>query len=313
MRNETFHSAADVALDRIDVRVIREATTAVNLFRSGELDQIGISGQQVQQWIGDDAFVADTTATVAFLGYDHAHPVLGDQRVREAISLVIDREALTTSVLAEGSVAATSLVPRGLSADADDVDFVDAAGDLLPTDVERAQELWAEARADLGVDTVTIDLQTFDSDRSVTVAEYLQHVIETTLEGTTVTVTASPVGVFLERTGNGEFDMYLANWAAPLPDASGHLALFTTGAGPNWGGYSNPDFDAAVAAANGELAAAPEARFAELLRAQEILLADQGVTPIFFQSAPILRNPALQGVVFRATGPQFFFGNAYFG
>ena len=312
VRNETFHDVANVALERIEVRVIREATTAVNLFRAGELDQIGISGQQVQQWLNDDAFVADTTAIVSFLGYDHAHPVLGDARVRQAISLIIDREALTDSVLAEGSVAATSLVPPGLLVDAAGTDFQAAAGNLLPTDVERAQELWAEAQADLGFDEVTIDLQTFDSDRSVTVAEYLQHVIETTLDGATVTVTASPVGVFLERTGNGEFDMYLANWAAPFPDASGHLALFTTGAGPNWGGYSNADFDAAVAAAGGELAADADARFAELLRAQEILLEDQGVTPIFYQSAPILRDPAFRGVDFRSSGPQFFFGNAYF-
>jgi len=313
VRNEAFHDAANVALERIEVRVIREATTAVNLFRAGELDQIGISGQQVQQWLNDDAFVADTTAIVSFLGYDHSHPVLGDARVRQAISLVIDRGALTESVLAEGSVAAGSLVPPGLLVDADGTDFQEAAGNLLPTDVVRAQELWAQAQADLGFDSLTIDLQTFDSDRSVTVAEYLQHVIETTLEGASVTVTASPVGGFLERTANGEFDMYLANWAAPFPDASGHLALFTTGAGPNWGGYSNPEFDAAVAAAGGELAADPEARFAELLRAQEILLADQGVTPIFYQSAPILRDPSFRGVEFRSSGPQFFFGNAYFG
>ncbi|QAY70773.1 peptide ABC transporter substrate-binding protein [Xylanimonas protaetiae] len=312
VRNQHYWDAASVALDRVDVRVIRETTTAVNLFNAGEVDQVVISGPQVQANSTSAAFVADTTATVGFLGYNHDHPVLADQRAREAISLAIDREALTERVLADGSTPATGLVPPGLAAGPGGTDFAADAGDLLRTDVARAAELWAQVRADHGFERLTLSLETFDADRIATVAEYLQNALETALEGLTVTVTTNPVGVFLDKTARQDFDLYLPTWAATFADPSSHLSLFGTGESTNWGGYSNPELDALLASAQGVNAADPQARWDDLLAAQQVLLADQGVTPIFFQPSTLLRTPSLRGVEFRTSGPTFFFGNAYF-
>ncbi|ACZ30871.1 4-phytase [Xylanimonas cellulosilytica DSM 15894] len=312
VRNEQYWNAEAVALERVDVCVIRETTTAVNLFTAGEVDQVVISGPQVQAHRDSDAFVVDTTATVGFLGYNHDHPVLADQRAREAISLAIDREALTERVLADGSTPATGLVPPGLATSPAGTDFAADAGDLLRTDVARAAELWEQVRADHGFTELTLSLETFDADRIATVAEYLQNALESALDGLSVTVTTNPVGVFLDKTGRQAFDLYLPTWAATFPDPSSHLTLFGTGESTNWGRYSNPELDALLAAAQTTNAADPQARWADLLAAQEVLVADQGVTPIYFQPSTLLRTPSFRGVEFRTSGPAFFFGNAYF-
>ncbi|QCB92372.1 peptide ABC transporter substrate-binding protein [Cellulomonas shaoxiangyii] len=310
-RNDEYWDAGSVRLDSIAVRVVKETTTAVNLYKSGEVHQVAIAGAQVQAEQADPGFVADTTATSAFLGYNHADPVLADPRVREAISLVIDREALTASVLADGSTPATGLVPPGLATSPDGEDFADAAGDLLTTDVARAQDLWAQARADLGVSSLAIDLQTFESDRTRAVAEYLQGAVQENLEGVTLAVTTNPVANFLEKTGSGAFGAYLVTWGADYADPSSQLGLVRSDAGTNWGGYANPEFDAALEAAQVTHATDAAARFDDLLHAQEVLVADQGVTPIYFQSSTLLRSPDLKGVVFHTAGPAFEYKSAY--
>lgn len=301
VKNPTYWDASAVKLDKINVQVVKETSTAVNLYKSGELDEVGISGQQVQAEQADPGFVAETTSTVAFLGYNQTKAAFADQKVREAISLVIDRKALAANVLADGSTAATGLIPPGL-ASYQGQDFAAASGDALTTDVAQAKQLWAEAKSELGISTLTIKLQTFDSDRVKAVAEYLQGVIESNLDGTKVEISSNPVANFLKNVTGGDFDVYLVTWGADFADPSSQLGLFGSSAGANWGKYKDPAFDAALNAAQTTDANTPGARWADLLKAQKVLLDDQGVTPIYFQSSTVLRNPKLTGVVFHSAG-----------
>lgn len=312
VRNENYWDTANVFLDKINVQVIKDTNTAINLYKAGEVDQVLISGPQVQANQADPGFVAYQTATSAFLGYNQTKPAFQNPKVRKAISLVIDRAALAANVLADGSSASTGLVPPGLAANTAGEDFAAAAGDALSTDVEQAKALWAEAKAELGISELAIGLQTFDSDRVKSVSEYLQGVIQTNLEGTTVEIGLNPVANFLQKVNGGEFDVYLVTWGADFPDPSAQLGLFRSDAGSNWGKYNNPAFDAALTAAQTTHATDPAARWADLLEAQRILLEDQGGTPVFFQSQTLLRNPALEGVVFHTSGPAFTYKSAKF-
>lgn len=313
VRNAAYWDAKNVHLDRIDVQVVKETNTAISLFKAGKLDQVLISGPQVQANQADPGFVVQETSTSAFLGYNQAKPALQNAKVRQAISLVIDRPALAANVLADGSKAATGLVPPGLASNAAGEDFAAAAGNSLATDVAKAKTLWAEAKTELGISTLSISLQTFDSDRVKSVSEYLQGVIEKNLEGATVQIGLNPVANFLQKVKGGDFDLYLVTWAADFPDPAAQLGLFESKAGSNWGKYNNPAFDAALKAAQTTHANDPAARWKDLLEAQRLLMADQGGTPIFFQSQTLLRNPALKGVVFHTSGPAFTYKSARFG
>ena len=312
VRNETYWNADQVQLERINVRVIADTNTAINLFNAGEVDQVAISGPQVLALSDNEAFVANATSAVIFLGYNHNHPILSDQRAREAISLSINRALFVDNVLNDGSIVAGGLVPPHLAASPAGIDFAEEFGNQLPTDLDRAAELWAQVQDDHGFTELTLDLQTFDSDRIVVTAEYLQEALQNALDGLTVTVQPNPVSVFIDRATSQQFDLYLPSWSAAFPDPSSHLSLFTTDAGSNWGLYSNPEFDALMHDAVVTYAADAQARWDVLLAAQALLMQDQGVTPIFTQPSTLLRNPNFRGVEFLTSGPAFFFGNAYF-
>ena len=118
------------------MKVIKETNTAISLYKAGQVDQVVISGPQVQANQSDPGFVNYPTATSAFLGYNQTKPAVQNAKVRQAISLVIDRAALAANVLADGSTASTGLIPPGLTTNATSgEDFAKAAGNGLSTDV----------------------------------------------------------------------------------------------------------------------------------------------------------------------------------
>lgn len=88
----------------------------------------------------DTDFSYPNSETV-FLRLEHAYPPLNDRRVREALSLAVDREAFVGTILANGTLLATGITPPST---------IGYDHDLkpYPFDQQRARALLDEARAD---------------------------------------------------------------------------------------------------------------------------------------------------------------------
>ncbi|HEY1976976.1 MAG TPA: peptide ABC transporter substrate-binding protein [Candidatus Baltobacteraceae bacterium] len=88
------------AVDRLDVRIVPEPSTNLLLLRSGELDWNLIAPVQLAVLRGKAGlnFVSVPTSVVAGLALNTAHPPLDDVRVRRAIAMSIDREAISKKI-----------------------------------------------------------------------------------------------------------------------------------------------------------------------------------------------------------------------
>lgn len=75
----------------------------------------------------------------AMLRMDHTSEIMGDIRIREAIALAVDKQAIADFLI--GGVMAALLVPPGSVGYSDNID-------VYPYDPDRARELVEEARAD---------------------------------------------------------------------------------------------------------------------------------------------------------------------
>ena len=94
---------------------------------------------------------------------------------------------------------------------------------------------------------------------------------------------------------------FRAGWQGDFPSMLEFLEpLFVTGAGADDVGYSNPQFDAAIAAAE----AAPNLpqSFASANDAQRILLGDMPVVPLWYTIAVAGRSPAVSHVALTWNG-----------
>jgi oligopeptide transport system substrate-binding protein len=82
-------------------------------------------------------------------------------------------------------------------------------------------------------------------------------------------------------------------WSADYPDATTFLDLFTTHSPENDTGYANPAYDALIAAA--ERTADENQRAGLLQDAEELLVNDNPVIPLYARTQPYLVKPWVRG------------------
>jgi oligopeptide transport system substrate-binding protein len=173
-RNELYWDAANVALETVDVLPVESLVSALNLYMSGDVDWIpDVPATVLEDLAGREDFQSASYLGSYFyrINMQNSDPekarFFGDRRVRLALALSIDREAITQKVTRAGELPAYDITPPGL-------DGYD--GPQIPEEnVERAKELLEAALSDLGMEkapTFTILYNTHELHKDI--AEVIQ-------------------------------------------------------------------------------------------------------------------------------------------
>ncbi|MEI5993571.1 hypothetical protein A5880_001118 [Enterococcus sp. 4G2_DIV0659] len=304
VKNETYWDQKNVKMEKINLDVVKEDATALNLFQDGQTDDIVVTGELAQQMVDDKAFFSQEMSNATYVEYNQSKKEFQNEHVRKAISYALDRKTLVEQVLGDGSIAATGLVPKNMSFNPEtEADFVKDSGNHLTYDPEKAKENWNKAKSELGIQTLTINLLSSDADSAKKVVEYMQGAIQETLKGVKVEVSSVPLAVRLERGNKGDFDLILVGWGAEYNDPSVFLELFTSDNINNSGKYSNKAFDRYLKASATTNASHPSARWQDLLDAEDVLMDTMGVCPIYQKAEAHLRNPKIKGIL--PSGPEY--------
>lgn len=304
-KNEEYWDKETVKLDTINVSVVKEASTGLNLFKDGQADDVILSGELAQQNANDEAYVSVKEARTSYLEFNQsdAKSAFANANFRKAISYAIDREALVTKVLGDGSIASTGIIPADMSKNpTTNEDFAKEAGNQVSYDEANAKEYWEKAKSELGIDKLSFNMVASDDDTTKKVLEYMQNAIQETLDGVKVTPTPVPFSVRLDRSTSGDFDTVLGGWGADYADPSSFTDLFVTGNSYNRGKWSNEAYDAAVKASSTTNAGDPVKRWENLLDATKALADDMGAIPVYQRAEGHLINPSVKGIVHHAAG-----------
>lgn len=307
-KNDQYWDTDTVQLDKINVSVVKESSTSLNLFQDGQADDVILTGELAQQMANDPAFVSQKEARTSYLEYNQRdeNSPYRNADLRQAISYAIDREALVTQILGDGSVASTGLIPAEMTfSPTGNKDFTEDAGSVIAFDTAKAKEHWEKAKQDLGIDSLNIEFIASDDDATKKVLEYIKGAVEETLDGVTMNLTPVPFAVRLDRSTAGDFDIVLGGWGADYADASSFTDLFVTGNSYNRGHWSNADYDKVVKASSTTNANDPEKRWQDLIKAEQTIMAEQGVTPVYQKAETHLRNTKVKGVVAHAAGATY--------
>ncbi|BBX41358.1 peptide ABC transporter substrate-binding protein [Mycobacterium simiae] len=160
---------------------------------------------------------------------------------------------------------------------------------------ERARQLWAQANAMSpwsGRYAIAYNADSGHQEWVDAVANSIKNVLGIDAVGVPHPTFA---GFRTEITNRTIDTAFRAGWIGDYPSMIEFLApLYATGAGSNDVGYSNPEFDAALATAE----AAPDLRAADVLVnvAQRILLRDMPTVPLWYYIAVIGWSPQVSGV-----------------
>lgn len=299
VKNKKYYNAKAVKLSKIKTQVVKDNSTALNLFQSNKLDQVTIGGETAMQMKSDPSYKPVAQSTVSYLELNQAKiPAFKNLKIRQAISKAINRPEFIKNVLGDSSLAAKNLTPRNLAQMPDGTDFSKQAAkstsDTTTYDKAAAKKLWQEGLKEVGINSLEVEFLTDDSDGAKKSAEYFQSQLQKTLPGLKISITTVPFKSRLTRSENGDFDIVNTLWGADFPDPITFLDLLTSNNSYNDGEWQNAKYDQYIEASKTTHATDAKARFNDLLKAQQILTNDVGVVPIYQRTQSYLVNTKLK-------------------
>ncbi|MBC7779243.1 MAG: ABC transporter substrate-binding protein [Proteobacteria bacterium] len=288
---------AKPAFDRVTLRIITSDPTRMAALLSGDIDALEtVPTADIAKLRANPKFVVEQRASwrTLFFHPDHARdkspfvfdksgrPLeknpLRDVRVRQAISMAIDRRALVEKTMEGLATTATNIVAPGILGHNETLkpDAYDPAA---------ARKLLAEAGWPDGFGlTLHGPNDRYINDEQVvqTVAQMLARI------GIAVKVETQPVAVYFARARRHEFSFALLGWGSNAGDFALRTLVGTvnpdTGWGTwNWGRYSNPQVDALVSASLASVDA--KKRDAQSREAMALAMRDYAVIPLHHQFA----------------------------
>lgn len=196
-------------LDSVTFKVVKEDGTRIAEIMTGDShisNPISPSDfDQIDE--ADELYVFEQgLVSLAYIGFNMSKEPFDDERVRQAISMAIDKEQIIDGIYNGFGVPAVGPVPP-------EIPGFDESISSLDYDIEKAKELLAEAGYEDGFSTT---IWTNDDRQRVDTAINVQAQLKEI--GIDVEVEELEWGAYLEQTANGEHDMFVLGWVAGTGD-----------------------------------------------------------------------------------------------
>ena len=294
--------AGEPAIHSIQVLTDFGGASPVDAFEAGTIDFVPIAEDDAT-WIRYDRVLGPQLRraedlSVSYYGFDVTKPPFDSVDVRRAFAAAVNWHRIVQ--LDDATAApATSIVPEGLDGH--------GTSDYTPAyDVAAAQADLARAAYPGGRGFPAVTILSSGGFYEEAVARQL-----TTVLGITVTVEVMPFDQYSARLDEGApARMWSLDWVADYPSAQDFLGLLlTTGSKSNVGGWSNTQYDAAIAGAATEVDPARQAVAYDT--AQRILQDQVPVIPLRYGLEWDLSRAGLLGANEGGTGIIRFAGLAW--
>lgn len=288
--NPLYWNRQIVKLDQVNLYPIEKADTEEKMFRSKQLHATyDLPVEKIPYWKNDKSGVYQNHPYLGtyYYSFNVTKKPFTDKRVRKALTLAIDRKSLVENVLKAGQMPGTFFTPPG-------------AGGFqpiprLPADLSRleeAKQLLKEAGYPGGKGLPKLEMMYNTSENHKKIAEAMQQMWKVNL-GVEAVLYNQEWKVFLDSRQTGNFMLAREGWIGDYNDPNSFLDLFVTGGGNNHGRYSNAKYDALIEQASVEQD--PQKRLQIFQQAEDILLEELPVLPLYIYTRNFLRDPRVEG------------------
>lgn len=297
-KNTEWYRADEVKLDGIDFDIIEEQNTQYTKYQGGEYDFIVNPPTAVVDKLtkenDPELYIGGDVGTY-YYQFNNKEKPFNNAKVRNALSMAIDRKAIVENITKGGQVPAEGLVPYGFL-DENGKEFRDRNGNLVKEDKEAAKSLLEEGLAEEGMKLEDLNgtVILFNTDEAhKNIAQAIQQMWKQAF-GVDFQLENAEFKVVLDRRKSGDYKIARAGWIGDYLDPNTMLDIMMTENGNNDAFYSNPEFDNLMKEA-GE-SSDNEFRFEKMAEAEKIVMEDVGVAPIYFYTQPYLQKSYVTGV-----------------
>lgn len=325
VKNPNFYDADKVIIDGINYMLSADDTAIYAAYNAGDLDFIdSVPNDEIPNLTGNSEFYIVDQLGTYYLAFNIDSPIFDGltvenaAKVREAISLLIDRSYIAEAIGQTGQIPADSYIPAGM-ADGNggifktaDVSYYDATAtgaDML----DDAMALFDEA----GVDPSTLSITYIINDSSAhkLIAESIQQDLKAA--GITITIETEDWNVFLQDRKDGNYDFAREGWVADYNDPINMLEMFTSDSGnndPQFGGGSDgvksdsaPDWAEYDALIDEIRTTTDFAKRVDLMhQAEDMLMSTYAVIPIYYYNDVYMCKSNVTGIFSTVFGMKYF-------
>ncbi|WP_461518173.1 peptide ABC transporter substrate-binding protein [Porticoccus sp.] len=288
-KNPYYWDADKVTINAIHFHPTENVTTEERMFRSGQLhrtasipiDKVATYRKQHPELLYTQAYLGNY-----FYRFNTKVQHLSDKRVRRALAMSIDSNAIVKQVTKGDELPAYTFTPP------DTLGYT--AEDGFHYDPEQARQLLAEAGYPGGKGFPVTELlyNTSEGHRKIAVA--IQQMWYEQL-GIKIVLNNQDWKVYLNSVENGDYAIARAGWIGDYVDPNTFLDMWVTDGGNNRTGWSNARYDKLILKLAPE-AADREERYRLMREAEALLLDDMPILPLYIYTSKSLVHPSLKGL-----------------
>ena len=235
-------------------------------------------------------------------------------KVRQALSLAIDRNYIVDKINKKGSAANAFVSPYISGIDGGKFreqgrnDYYSVKPEDYEKNCEEARKLLAEAGYPEGQGFPKFEYMTNPTSLHIAIAEALQNMWKTEL-GIDCTVVQQEWAVFLDTRPKGEFNVARDGWVPDYDDPSSFLDIFMSGNGNNDSHFYNDELDALMQQSKVEFSGDEPKRQELLHQVEDIVMDNWVMAPVFFYQDNALAIPELKGFYSLPNGLKSFWAS----
>jgi oligopeptide transport system substrate-binding protein len=309
-KNENYWDADTVKLEKINMAYIADATTELEMFKRGELHWAGmpmhrIPVEALPQLKDEGLLQSKVIHGTYWYKFNTQNKFLKNVNIRKALTYAIDRKAIVENISQGGEIPAMAAVPPTIIPENEKGYFKD-------NDVEKAKEHLEKGLKELGLSSaadIKLTLSYNTDELHQKIAQAIQEMWKKNL-GIEVQLTNNEFAVHIDNLTQGNYDIGRIGWLADFTDPMNFLELYRDKNGGNNNTFwENAEYKRLLDEAKTELDS--EKRQQLIKDAEQILMDEMPIAPIYFYTNPYVKAENLKGVVLTDSG-EIQFKWAYF-
>ena len=304
VKNTNYWNIENIVPDKITFVLMENETASVAGVKAGTLHFArSFPRQDIQTLQKEGLIVIKPKISSYYYCLNLTNDILKDVRVRRALSLAIDRNYIVEQVTRGGEKPAGALVPYGISDYEGDFrenggEYIDVTKEGYAKNVEEAKRLMAEAGYPNGEGFPVMEFKA-DPGIHVKIFEAVQQMWKENL-GIDVTLTQEEWAVFLQTRYDRNITMARGGWNGDFDDPVNFMTLCISYSPNNYSVYSNKAYDDMINQVM--LSGDQKFRMETMHKAEDLLMKEEAIIPIYYYTEPLLVSPKLKDVYYDSLG-----------
>jgi len=300
VKNDNYWDAKSVKITELTFNLIEDPKVALTAYETGQVDGIdSVPAGDIQRLVKSGELRIGPRVGTYYYAFNVTKQPFDDPKVRQALTLAIDRQKIIDTVAQTKEQPAFAFIPYGIN-DADtSKQFRDVGGDYFKEDFAKAKKLMSDAGFPEGKGFPEIKILFNPSSNHEKIATLIQAMWSNNL-GVTAILRKEEGPAYLQALNSFDFDIARVGWTVDYMDPSAFLDIFTKNGENNKTGWANQQYNALMA----EVKENPDttARMQQMHNAEKILMTEFPVLPIYYDNLKYTSESFVKGVIHSPLG-----------